>query len=500
MRDNLWLVDGAFQSNYVVRRYFLAICNRPRDAGFALRQMAEAGLLGAYMPEFADVGGVLRYENFHSYPVDEHSLRAVEALGEIGNMTGRVANLLQETLEHVRTPHILVLAVLMHDLGKAEGEIHVEAGVTIAGAISERMGLQEDDAEQIAFLVRHHMLMNNIAMYRDADDLEIVRDFAEQLRDAERLRHLLLVSYADLKAVGPTVWNDWKGALLLKLYLRAERVLLGRGNVTDEDYWTLPKALKAAELAPEGLRESMASHVREMGERYFAAFTPEDMVTHAECLEEARRNGAAMRYTQRPDQGVTEVVVCTPDHQGLFAQITGSFAAQLLDVKRAELFTTPDGYSVDCFTVNDAMNQRPPTRAQCADFEKILRSVLLDGVDIREIVEQSRRKLFALLQPRVPVRTRIEFDNNASRTDTVIDVLTGDRTGLLYDIAGYFSAMGVDLYSARIVTDARHARDAFYVRQDDGKIEDEEAQAALRKGLLKVIERESEANTKGVMV
>mgnify|MGYP000966809770 CR=1 FL=1 len=146
------------------------------------------------------------------------------------------------------------------------------------------------------------------------------------------------------------------------------------------------------------------------------------------------------------------------------------------------------------------MNRRPPTAAQCAGCEKTLRAVLREGADIRDLVERSRRRLFALLQPRVPVRTQIEFDNGASRTHTVIDVLTGDRTGLLYDIADQLSAMGVDLYSARIVTDARHARDAFYVRMDKKKIEDPTTQAQIREGLLARIERGSDAEKRGVPV
>jgi [protein-PII] uridylyltransferase len=432
--------------------------------------------------------------------VDEHSLRAVEALGETAQMTGRVAEMLQETLDHILAPHILVLAILLHDLGKAEGDEHVEAGVGIAERICARIGLHPEDTEQIAFLVRHHMLMNNIAMYRDADDLEVVRGFAEQLRDVERLRHLLLLSFADLRAVGPTVWNEWKGALLLKLYLRAERILLGRGNVTAEDYWNLPKAREAVASAPEAARAQVEAHLRGMGERYFVSFTPQEVIDHVACLEEARALGVAVRHVERPEQGVATVVVCTPDHHGLFAQIAGSFTSQLLDVERADLFTTPDGYALDCFTVRDAVNRRAPTPTQCDNFAKTLRAVVCDGAALRGYVEQSRRKLFALLQPRVPVRTQIAFDNGASRSDTVIDVLTGDRTGLLYDIADRLSAMGVDLYSARIVTDARHARDAFYVRMLQEKIEDPTKQAQIRDGLLAAIERGCDAEQKGVQV
>ncbi len=194
----------------------------------ALRQAAETGLLGAFIPEFAAIQGIVRYEDFHSYPVDEHTLRAIEALAEIPRMPGSVARVLQRNLEYLRQPHILVLAVLMHDLGKAAGETHTQEGVHIARTVCARMGLPEDDAERIEFLVENHMLMGNIAFYRDTNDVDIVNNFAITMKTAERLRELLLLSYADLAAVGPNVWNEWKGALLLKLFLKAERILLGR--------------------------------------------------------------------------------------------------------------------------------------------------------------------------------------------------------------------------------------------------------------------------------
>ncbi len=203
--------------------------------------MQQTGVLAQYLPEFGAVADIVRYEDFHSYPVDEHTLRAVEALAEIENIEGPVGRLLQRALEAVRDPFILVLSVLLHDLGKVTGEEHVESGVVIAHQIGARMGLPQEDTERIAFLVRHHMLMTNIALYRDIDDVDVVNNFAQKMTGDERLRKLLLLTYADLRAVGPNVWTEWKGALLSKLYLKSERILTGRSGATDgEDFWTLP--------------------------------------------------------------------------------------------------------------------------------------------------------------------------------------------------------------------------------------------------------------------
>ncbi|MCC6142165.1 MAG: HD domain-containing protein, partial [Candidatus Hydrogenedentes bacterium] len=203
VRQNLHLVNEAFRSNDLVRHFFVAICNRPAQAGAILRQMHECGLLSAYLPEFAAIEDIVRYEDFHHYPVDEHTLRAIEALAQIPAMTGSVAGVLQRTFEQLSSPYLLVLAILFHDLGKAGGEEHVEEGARLSQHLCQRMGLRTDETDRIVFLVRNHLLMTHISMYRDTDDWHTVHRFAETMKSDERLRELLLLSYADLSAVGP---------------------------------------------------------------------------------------------------------------------------------------------------------------------------------------------------------------------------------------------------------------------------------------------------------
>lgn len=494
---NLHLIGDAVQSNDLVCRFFVAICNRPLRAGRVLRQMANCGLLSAYWPEFAAVQNVVRYEDFHHYPVGEHTLRAIEALAEIPKMESSVARILERALHHVRDPYILVMAILMHDLGKALGEEHVAEGVRLARQICARMGLPEEAAEPISWLVAHHLDMTHISFYRDTDDVDIIQSFAETMKSDERLCKLLLLSYADLFAVGPAVWTEWKGALLLKLFLKTERVLLGRAEVIEEEFWMLPKAEAVRQEAPPALRDRVEEHLRALGERYFIGFSPRHIAQHMSCLEAARKTGLAVQFNTYEETNMTEVVVCTHDRHGLFSQITGSFTSQLVDVWAAALFTLPDGYVVDCFTVFDASRRQPLTDAQCEGVRRVLQAVLMEREDVEQHVEASRRRLFALFQPRVPLRTAIGFDNRASRTDTVIDIETGDRTGLLYDITHALSEAGVDIQSARIVTDARRVRDAFYVRLNNKKLEDPAVQSMVQEALIAAIERRSPAESKG---
>lgn len=486
--QKIYLIQDTFRRNDVTRSYFMAICNRPFQAGAVLREMARCGVLGAYIPEFEAVRGIIRYEDFHSYTVDEHTLRAVEALSHIPRATGSVNSFLFRIMEQLRAPSLLVMAILLHDLGKIAGEVHAEASARIAREVTARMGFSPEERDQIEFLVRHHMAMSNIAFYRDTDNLDVVNSLAELASTDDMLRMLLLLTYADLSAVGPNVWNDWKGALLLKLYLRAMRILTGRGDVVLEDYRTLPRTQEIIQHVGKQREEEVMAYLAQMGERYLIGFTTDQIIRHMECLEEARQAGLAVRCTANESLGTSNITICTRDRRGLFALITGSFAANLINVRNAALFTRRDGWVVDCFTVDHAMQRRPLTLGELQILVDTLQEALLDENKLRDKVSRARTRLFALQLSTIPVRSSVTFDDNASDTETVIDIVTADRTGLLYDVTSTLSEMGIDFSAAHIRTDVGRVRDAFYVTMNGGKLETPKIRDWLKQRLLAVLE------------
>lgn len=483
---NARLATPEFRENAVVRRFFLAVCGRFSGAGVALREAARTGVLGAFLPEFAAVRGLVRYEDFHSFPVDEHTLRAVEALGAIPSMKGPVGRFLNQVVGRIEEPYVPVLSVLLHDLGKAAGEIHVAEGVRIARAVCERLALPEYDARRVIFLVEHHMTMSDIAFYRDIDDLDVIQGFADLVRSPDMLRKLLLITYADLSAVAPNVWNEWKGSLLMKLHFQTERLLTGREASGEEDLREI-KANLISDGLPDRPRDAVLAHLAGMGDRYVFTYSPEQVGAHLACLEDARASGLAVRHVRGGETGPGEVTVCTRDRRGLFADIAGVMASRLVNIQNAALFTRNDGWVVDCFLVEDSVSRRPLTADECGELESLLRAVLGGEEDAAPLVDRARTRLFALRTSVVPVRTVVEIDNRASRTDTVIDVVTGDRTGLLHDIAHTLSRMGLDVTAAHIMTDVGRVRDSFYVRKDGQKIEDKRVLESIRTSLREAI-------------
>jgi [protein-PII] uridylyltransferase len=251
------------------------------------------------------------------------------------------------------------------------------------------------------------------------------------------------------------------------------------------------------DLTPPELRGQVERHLRGMGERYAAAFSADQIALHIACAYVARQKGLATRHSPNEETNQTELVICAEDRPALFATLAGCFAAQLLDVNGAAVFTTPDGLALDCFSISDPKRRRPLTPNEVEGLRRVLRSVLFDGRDVQGLVDDSRKRLFALLQPRAHTGRRVDFDNQASRTHTIIDIEAGDRTGLLYDMTRAMAEAGLDIFAARITTDARRVRDSFYVRKGKRKIVSPDEQARIRQGILKAIEPPAPPNVKG---
>ncbi len=492
IQQSLHVINDNFRNNEIVNKYLLSICGKPFSAGFTFREMEKLGVLSKYLPEFGDIQGIVRYKDFHSYPVNEHILRAVESLEKIPRLSGSIGEIFRKVLKEIEEPQYLILSILLHDLGKVEGESHIEAGIQIARTICDRLGLNDEESEHVVFLVKNHQLMVNVALYRDIDDIDIVQAFASEVKKERLLKELLIMSYVDLCAVGPNVWNEWKGSLLVNLYFKTLRVLNKEStkDMTEEETLT-EKIAQILEKLPHKSCSELEYHLNSMGSGYLDVFTPNEIIIHLDCLEEAMSTGLAVRCWSDESIGMSHFVVATRDKQGLFAQIAGCFASQLIDIYSASLYTREDGWVVDCFLVRDATQHRPLTEGQIIALEKTLKSVILDGKDVQILVDKTKTKLFALKKSLAPVQTYIRFDNDSSSKHTVIDIEAGDRTGLLYDIASALFIMGLNIYKARINTGAYRVRDSFYVQFRDGKITHRILQTAIRAGLLESIDSQN---------
>ncbi len=478
------LVGRRLRAEPEANRLFLAMLTSPKDPEGTLRRLNEAGVMGRFLPDFGRVVAQMQYDMYHHYTVDEHTLFAIGILSRIeaGALKDEVP-IASAVVHQVLSRRALYLALLLHDIAKGRGRDHSEAGAEIAQRLGPRLGFSAEETETTAWLVRHHLLLSNTAFKRDIDDPQTMLDFVGLVQSLERLRLLLVLTVADIRAVGPRTWNGWKAQLLRELYHRAAEQLSG-GLVAEarEARAAAAVARLRAELGDWSEAE-FAAHVERGPAAYWLSFDAAAHARQARLVRQAEALGEPLALDTRVDswRAVTEVTVYTRDRPGLFTRLAGAFAASGANIVDARIFTLNNGMALDGFSIQDAEGgafDRPDRLARlAAAVERTLASPTASIAFDRSPL-QSRLEVFT-------VAPRVLIDNRASATHTVIEVNGRDRKGLLYDVTGALASLAVQISSAKVSTFGARAVDVFYVKDRFGlKIEAEAALKAIRERLL----------------
>ncbi|MGH6931678.1 MAG: [protein-PII] uridylyltransferase [Dongiaceae bacterium] len=462
--QNLRLIDRGLRDDPEANRLFLAMLTSTQDCEATLRRLSEAGVFGRFVPDFGRVVAQMQYDMYHHYTVDEHTLFAIGILSRIeqGLLKDEVP-IASAVVHQLLSRRVLYLAVLLHDIAKGRGGDHSELGAEVALKLCPRLGLSDEETETVAWLVRWHLLMSNTAFKRDIDDPQTIIDFAGQVQSLERLRLLLVLTVADIRAVGPKTWNGWKAQLLRELYYRTEEQLSG-GLLAEgrEARVAAAERMLAAELA-DWSADDIATHRARGTPAYWLAFDAKTLARQARLVRNAESAGQELSIETRVDQwrAVTEVTIYTPDRHGLFALLAGAIAATGGNIVDARIFTLTNGMALDSFWVQDAEGgpfDRPDRLARLsAMVERTLAGGALPDPDKRLSALPSRFAVF-------PVVSRVLIDNKASATHTVIEVNGRDRPGLLYRLTSALSELKLQISSAKISTFGQRAVDVFYVK------------------------------------
>ncbi|MBI5343741.1 MAG: [protein-PII] uridylyltransferase [Deltaproteobacteria bacterium] len=320
-----------------------------------LSDMQEIRFLEGYMPEFAEISCRVQHDLYHVYTVDAHTLFAVRELERLRGPYKFDFHVLSTLFEDLSNPEILMLAVLFHDIGKAHGKGHAEKGAEMAAGICKRLNLSEDDTDIIRFLVKHHLLLADTAQYRDIHDERLVIEFARKVGDIERLSLLYLLTFADVRAVGPEVWSQWKGALFQELFFKA-RTVLERGSFEVEEAESKIARIRekvALLLKPEGIGGSeVDDFFGLLPHRYFLSTGPEDVAAHIMILRGLTGSKPCLMHVRQVKlREYTELIICTHDVHGLFAMITGVMAGNGVNILGAQINTLKNGLVLDILQV-----------------------------------------------------------------------------------------------------------------------------------------------------
>lgn len=456
-----------------------------RDAAHWLRMLNEAGLISRLLPDWARIVGLMQFDTYHVFTVDEHTIETIGVLGalEAGGLS-EVAPVASELIGQLQSRRALFVAMLLHDIAKGRGGDHSEIGAQLALDICPRLGLTPEETETVSWLVLNHLLISETAFKRDIEDPKTILDIAETVQSPERLRLLLVLTVADMRAVSPRVWNGWKATLLRELYWRVAEVLAGGLSVPERDV----RVARAKEAAALLLRDRPRAEVERfltLGyPGYWLSFDPETHARHAEMIREAARDRAPLTVRSRvlESRAVTEVTVYTTDHPGLFSKIAGALAVAGASIVDARIHTMTDGMALDTFWVQDIAGRAFDAPHRLARLAALIEQALSGRLRLADEIRKVKREPARLRAVTVP--PRVVVDNRASNTHTVIEVNGRDRPGLLHDVTAAISEQGVQIASAHITTYGVRAVDVFYVKDVFGlKVENERKVAALRRAL-----------------
>ncbi len=465
--DNLALIGDKMRKSPRMAKPFHAILGSSIELLPVLEGMLETGLLGTYIPEFARIDALAQHDIYHIYTVDRHSLQAVVELHRVLEEEAETAGL----IEHRRP---LFLAALLHDIGKKSGRDHSEYGADLARAIGDRLCLDEQEIDLLAFLVLHHLFIPENALRRDLEDQAFIKRCAGTIVSIERLASLYLLSVADSRATGPSAWSDWKAMLMKDMYLKVKAYLEASAQVHSpaavDRYYEDGVAWLRERLAVLTANETgLKMRVDELSADYLASFTPETVREHLRYHRDHYsliRQKALAVGEEAGDHW--SVLVMSSDQAGLLAKICGVMTLNQLEVVNAQIFTWPDGTVVDVIDVKPTEEfdfEECNWEALNNDLNRAVSHRLGLGYRLYEKLKNSygrRRDLVGSHE------YRVDIDNEGSDDFTIIEVHAADRPGQLYRITQTLADFGINIHKAFIATEVGQLIDVFYVLDKNG--------------------------------
>ena len=496
--------DHTFATPGVSRR-FRALLAGPGSVADTLTLMHQALVLEKLVPAFGRVRGLMQFNQYHKYTVDEHSLLAVREVERLGTHPG----LLGEVYHDIQQKDMLHLAVLLHDVGKGLPEDHSEVGQQIAQDLARRLELNSHESAMLKFLVYEHLMMAKTAFRRDCQDEKVLLTFARQVGTPERLKHLFLLTVADIAAVGPGTLTEWKKSLLVELYSRSIQHISGQSghaastmdieHVTDEvlALWTshAQPGEGGAEASPGPAlpdRAWIKEHLETFPLRYLAGTARNRMVAHLAAIRCLTPDHPIVDSVFNADLQVCEYTLIAFDSvsSGIFMNITGVLTAKGLRILDAQIVTRPDGIVVDTFLVKDLDFKGAPTPTRMKKVGDALVGVLKGETPIEDFLAQNQRVSSRREGPLRNLRTEVNLYNDMSDQFTIIDVFADNRQSILHRIAKTMYELGLSIHAAKISMQLDQAVAVFHVTEQHGKkIEDARTCQSIQKALREAIER-----------
>jgi [protein-PII] uridylyltransferase len=456
--------DGIVKTEVESSVFFREILRLPKNVGQTLSVMNELGVLKAFMPEFNDLIGFLQHGVYHCYTADEHTLMTIQNLENLEKDTSPLGKI----YNNLKDKETLHLGLLFHDIAKPINiSGHEIIGAEMASSIMHRLGYSEEEIEPVSFLVRNHLVMEQVAFRRNLNDPETLNNFTAKFASTKDLDLLYLVTYADLSAVNPAVWTSWKSDLLAELYKKAKAML--EKQITGEELlinsiYVVPKEIsKHSEIISESHVQEHIDSINDIG--YAHQFSDEEIAKHVEEIQK----GINLSVLFKEFEDFTNVTIITKDNPSLLSKLCGVLSINDANIHDAKIFTRKDEIVIDTFNITDfrTHTKLDPERYSKIkeDFKKVISGLLQLNQEFARLKSRWWRiesKFFKRAG-----KIKIAFDKHEKYT--IIDIFSPDRLGFLYQVTTKMSELGLNIYFAKISTKGDDIVDSFYVLDRHGK-------------------------------
>ena len=475
------LVNKDFRQDPENKALFIQMLKYPSGVTNVLKSMNRYGILGKYIPAFGRIVGQMQHDLFHVYTVDEHILHVLEnlqrfSIGEFGHEFP-LCSKLHSSFDQ---PYLLYLAALFHDIAKGRGGDHSKLGTLDASRFCKQHGLSRADTRLVSWMVESHLTMSSTAQKHDLSDPQVIEDFAVLVVDIRHLTALYLLTVADIRGTSPKVWNAWKAKLLETLFLLTQRLLSGDANETKDELTARKKEAQATLSHYSIMERSYQPLWDQFGEQYFLRHTGQEIAWHSRLLiAHLNTHEPIVRARLSPSGDGIQVMIYTPDRDDLFACICGVFERMGYTVVEAKIHTTKNAYALDSFLVLDQNDRSISYRDLLSYIEYELGNSLRNKTPL---IAPAKGRLSRQVK-HMPIKSSIMVESVAESNNHKIEIVAGDRPGLLSTIAHAFFTHEVKIQTAKINTLGKRAEDVFLISGKHGEKLSETTAQALQDSL-----------------
>jgi [protein-PII] uridylyltransferase len=492
---SLKLINVQLRENPEANRLFMEILTS-NDAEIVLRRMNETGVLGHFIRAFGKIVSMMQFNMYHHYTVDEHLLRCVGYLQDIergGNDEFIVASDLMRKIRPEHRP-VIYITTLLHDIAKGRPEDHSIAGAKVARRLCPRLGFNAADTELVAWLIEQHLTMSMVAQSRDLSDRKTIENFAAVVQSVEQMKLLTILTTADIRGVGPGVWNGWKAQLLRTLYYETEPVLTGGFSEVNRAQRIAVAQAEFRAAFTEWPEQELNAYIGRHYPAYWLKVELPRKIRHARFVLASEQAGHKLAINVGFDEarGVTELTILAVDHPWLLSIIAGACASAGANIVDAQIYTTTDGRALDTIAITREYDRDEDEGRRATRIGDMIEDVLEGKLRLPEAVAR-RAAGRGRTRPFV-VEPEVIINNQWSDRYTVIEVSGLDRPGLLYQLTTAISKLNLNIASAHVATFGERARDVFYVTDLLGaQINAPTRQAAIKSALVHLLANDETA-------